>query len=409
MSNCRTPLLDEREARPSLLGSDALSTRQQRQDERIRTLCLVVLSVAVLYMAALYLNTILVRFVLALALRYLIMPLIDIISCQHAKSCRFRIPRALAIVIALLVAAGILTALGIIIASSIGRFAANSELYGKRVERLVEGAANLTSHWDLFDDGTGSLRGANSTTIKHTLGELAKSHLSVSNLILGLLGRTAHIVENTVYILLFLAFLLAGSKTKESLGEAHSVSGPAAVHAEAEDKIYRYIRGKVAISLVVASGDALVLWAVGLKDGMWLVFSVLTFLLNFVPNVGMAIGCCLPMPMVLLDPHFGPLAILIAFIAPLTLGLIAKDVLEPWLIGGATSLTPVAVLLSVMLWGSVWGLTGMVLAVPLTAVIRIYLAGLEHPLPRYFALVLSGRQDEEGGGHRHHTKEVAPI
>ena len=43
-----------------------------------------------------------------------------------------------------------------------------------------------------------------------------------------------------------------------------------------------------------------------------------------------------------------------------------------------------------MLWGSVWGITGMLLAVPMTAVARIYLAGLNHPLPRYFAAVLAG-------------------
>eukprot|EP00966_Prymnesium_polylepis_P026278 606250-Prymnesium_polylepis.1 len=47
-----------------------------------------------------------------------------------------------------------------------------------------------------------------------------------------------------------------------------------------------------------------------------------------------------------------------------------------------------------MLWGSVWGITGMVLAVPMTAVARIYLAGLNHPLPRYFASVLAGTPTE---------------
>jgi hypothetical protein len=144
------------------------------------------------------------------------------------------------------------------------------------------------------------------------------------------------------------------------------------------------------------------------------------------------------MPLVALDPSFGPGRILIAFFSPLGVGLVAKDVLEPLLIGSATSLTPgdppartrsvaarpppcvahacthsvpiampvagaVAVLLSVMIWGSVWGITGMVLAVPLTAVLRIYLAGLEHPLPRYCALVLAGRRDDVQGS------KVAPL
>ena len=51
-------------------------------------------------------------------------------------------------------------------------------------------------------------------------------------------------------------------------------------------------------------------------------------------------------------------------------------------------------LLSILIWGSVWGITGMVMAVPMTAVMRIYLAGLEHPLAKWFALVLAGRGTE---------------
>lgn len=178
---------------------------------------------------------------------------------------------------------------------------------------------------------------------------------------------------------------------------------------QAEDKIYRYIRGKVLISLIVATNHAIVLWGIGTRDGLWLVFAVLTFSLNFVPNVGMAIAVMLPMPIVALDPSFGVGRILVAFLAPLGVGLVAKDVLEPLLIGSATSLTPVSVLLSVMIWGSVWGLAGMLLAVPLTAVIRIYLAGLEHPLPRYLAMVLAGHSLEEEAHVTHTTRQVAPA
>ena len=88
----------------------------------------------------------------------------------------------------------------------------------------------------------------------------------------------------------------------------------------------------------------------------------------------------LPMPLVVLDPKFGLAAALFAFGGPLLVGLAAKDVLEPLVIGKSTSLSPVAVLMAIMLWGSVWGVTGMVLAVPMTAVARIYLASVEHPL-----------------------------
>ena len=108
---------------------------------------------------------------------------------------------------------------------------------------------------------------------RHTLSDLAKNNLSISHLILGLLGSAAHVVENIIYILLFLAFLLAGSGSKS--GEAHG-DAIDTVQAEAEEKIYHYIRGKVLISLIVAGNHACTLWAIGMRDGLWLVFAVLT-------------------------------------------------------------------------------------------------------------------------------------
>ena len=101
------------------------------------------------------------------------------------------------------------------------------------------------------------------------------------------------------------------------------------------------------------------------------------------------------MPLVLLDESATLPRALLAFLGPLGSGLLVKDVLEPLLIGRATSLQPVAVLLAIMCWGSVWGVTGMVLAVPITAVARIQLAELDHPLSRYLAQLLTGRDAEE--------------
>ena len=50
-------------------------------------------------------------------------------------------------------------------------------------------------------------------------------------------------------------------------------------------------------------------------------------------QVGMATAVLLPMPLVVLDPQFGLAAALLAFVGPLLVGLVAKDVLEPLVIG----------------------------------------------------------------------------
>jgi len=278
---------------------------------------------------------------------------------------------------------------------SIGEFATHADSYRARLEELLGRALNATSSLHslaLGDDGGWAAHGQKGTLLKvdgdahwrTALMELAK-RLNLTEMFMRCLGTAAQVTENSIYIVLFLAFMLAGST-------ARPASAADDVHARADAQIFAYIRGKSAISLLVSCVNALVLRAIGLD--LWLVFAVLTFWLNFIPNVGMASSVCLPMPLVLLDPSFGPAAAAVAFVGPLVAGLVAKDVLEPLLIGHSTSLQPVAVLLSIMLWGSVWGITGMVLAVPMTAVARIYLAGLNHPLPRYFASVLAGTPAE---------------
>ena len=104
----------------------------------------------------------------------------------------------------------------------------------------------------------------------------------------------------------------------------------------------------------------------------------------------MFLGVCLPMPLVALDDDFTPLETALAFLIPLAVGTIAKDVLEPIVLGKGASLHPVMLMLAILVWGSVWGITGMILAVPITAVGRIYLSSLKHPLPQYLAAKLSG-------------------
>ena len=105
------------------------------------------------------------------------------------------------------------------------------------------------------------------------------------------------------------------------------------------------------------------------------------------------------MPLVALDPSFSSLDVALAFFGPALVGIVSKDILEPLVIGQSTSLQPVALMLSILLWGLVWGITGMILAVPITAVTRIHMAHIDHPLPQYLARCLSG--SPHGPASRH--------
>ena len=112
------------------------------------------------------------------------------------------------------------------------------------------------------------------------------------------------VLSNLFLVLLFTLYLLLGGGGAESHG----------VNAEADAQVLSYIKGKVLISLGVGVATALILLAVGLD--LWLVFGVMAFWLNFIPNVGSMIAMFLPTPVVLLDPALESWQQVMAFVGP---------------------------------------------------------------------------------------------
>ncbi|EOD36905.1 hypothetical protein EMIHUDRAFT_201200 [Emiliania huxleyi CCMP1516] len=145
-----------------------------------------------------------------------------------------------------------------------------------------------------------------------------------------------------------------------------------------DDRTRAFIRGKVSLSLLVGGLTALVLWSINLE--LWLLFAVLAFLLNFIPNIGAVVATLLPLPVAAFDPGQTSLS-------PLIFGSTPSRLAWPPAPCNSLDLHPVVVLLSLMMWGTIWGVPGLVLAVPLTAIMRIHLAHIDHPLPRYLARV----------------------
>ena len=121
------------------------------------------------------------------------------------------------------------------------------------------------------------------------------------------------------------------------------------------------------MSMLVAVLTAISLAA--LSVDLWLVFGVWPS--GSVPPTSMRCSLLRCPYSLILDPAFSTLGVLLALLLPLSAHSLAGNVLEPLLFGHTLQLHPVTVLLSLLLWGSVWGITGMVLAIPITAVARI--------------------------------------
>lgn len=402
-----------------------LSSAQTQFEERVRTIGISITALGVVALALKYLRPALLPFVLAIALQHLLEPVIHILSVRPIKccgrslldepmacrarhdrprsrrlqtfldyACRLQLNRTLAVFVALLLAFLMLGLLAAIVAESVKVFADHADLYAHQLRVIIRRVLG----WIEYFSCSWTPRGCNSTstdvggnsTDAGPGSELESllAHIPLSELVLQTVEAFLELCSNLFVVLLFTVYLLL-SRTPHANAEPNEVDA----------QILAYIKGKVALSTIIGVATALVLLGVGLD--LWLVFGVLAFWLNFVPNVGAVIAVLLPMPLLVLDPDTSTAAVILAFVLPFVVHMFVGNVLEPLLFGHSLELHPIAILLSLMVWGMLWGIIGMVLAVPMTAVLKIHLASVDHPAAAFIVRMLAGHEgDHEDGTSR---------
>ena len=111
--------------------------------------------------------------------------------------------------------------------------------------------------------------------------------------------------------------------------------------------------------------------------------------LNFIPSVGSIIATLLPMPFVLLNPEMTTTDVTLILVICGVIQLVIGNVLEPRIMGNSLEMHPITILITLVFWGTLWGVPGMFLATPLTAVMCILMN--EFKPTKQFAALLAGR------------------
>ena len=155
------------------------------------------------------------------------------------------------------------------------------------------------------------------------------------------------------------------------------------------NRIQTYMITKTVISLATGLCTSLVTYFLGVD--FYLLWGILAFLLNFIPNVGSIIAVFPPVLISLLQfDTFGPvLSVMVGLGAvQMTIG----NVIEPRIMGRSLNLSTLVVFVSMIFWGWLWGMIGVVLAVPLTAAIKIVCEHIEGLRP--LAILLGERSED---------------
>ncbi|MEX1116459.1 MAG: AI-2E family transporter [Akkermansiaceae bacterium] len=150
--------------------------------------------------------------------------------------------------------------------------------------------------------------------------------------------------------------------------------------------IQRYLAIKTAISLVTGLLAGLLCWAAGLD--FYVLWGILAFALNFIPVIGSLVAGVPPVILALLIAGL-PNALLVAG-GYLLINNFLGNFIEPLLVGRRFGISTLVVVISVLFWGWVWGPLGMLLAVPLTMMLKVMLDGSEEF--RWIAVAISAEQ-----------------
>lgn len=200
-------------------------------------------------------------------------------------------------------------------------------------------------------------------------------------------GGLGTALANFFLILLTILFILLEAsgfpaKIREAIGESGESGEVIDSFREFSDRLQEYLRIKTLVSLMTGGTIAAWLWLVGLDFAM--LWGVLAFLLNYVPNIGSIIAAVPAVLLALVALEWtGVLLVILGFVAA---NVVFGNIIEPRMMGKGLGLSTLVVFLSLVFWGWVLGPVGMLLSGPLTMAVKIALE--TDPRTRWFAVLL---------------------
>lgn len=325
-------------------------------------------------------SVIVVPFLLSAFIAMAVSPLIN-------WSSQYRIPRWLSITLVILLIVVIGFMLAGLITQSLGEFKENLPVYREQLSGefawVIEKLAllNINIDKDLF--------------LSYLDPGMAMS--MATNLLTGM----GTVLSNVFLILLTVIFMLFEAESMPR--RIHIAMSDPDMNLKHIDRFLQLVNQYLVIKMTVSLGTGLSigLWLYVLGVDHFMLWSVLAFMLNFIPNIGSIIAA---VPAVLMAfVELGFVSAGLTGLGFLVVNTVMGNVIEPRFMGKGLGLSTLVVFLSLIFWGWLLGTVGMLLSVPLTMVVKIALESQEGT--QWLAVLLSGEEDNKEDAMLTDTKE----
>lgn len=285
---------------------------------------------------------------------------------------KFRLPKPVAMLLAIGIIVAVTSVLVQLITVNINSVIKEAPGYQANLEALI---AKTYTHFGIEEV----------PNMKEIIGQI-NFRLFLQNLS----GTVRSLVSSTGIIIVYLIFIFLEQRTfSRKIRNLIRDRKRQRDVFELIDKIRSDIRSYIGIKVLTSAATGILSYAVLHLVGVDFAsfWAVLIFFLNFIPTIGSIVATVFPSVLALVQ--FETLAPFVVVVSVLTgLQFTIGSLIEPRLMGNRLNLSPLVILLSLGLWGSVWGIPGMFLCVPITVVAMIVFSYF--PETRPMAILLSG-------------------
>ncbi|MDQ6982367.1 MAG: AI-2E family transporter [Mariprofundus sp.] len=297
--------------------------------------------------------SLLVPFLLAAFIAIICLPPLNWLTAK-------RIPATAAVLIIALVIIVVGLLIGAFVGSSVADFSRNLPAYQERLQALTGNTMHWLAGWGISISSQSLLDALNPSAAMGMAGKL--------------LSGLGNMLANTFLIVLTVIFLLIETTALPHKWHAMETRAPS---MQGFDQFVRSVSAYFSIKswVSLATGVFITIWLAVIGVDYPLLWGLVAFLFNFVPNIGSIIAA---VPAILLAlVQLGGGEALLAGLGYVIANVIMGNVIEPKFMGKGVGVSTLVVFLSLIFWGWVLGPVGMLLSVPLTMIVKLALESNE--------------------------------